>query len=211
MNIEDKTSLMIPAYLRGELSEPERQEIERLASENPRIAADIELQKNLKRALSKEEGAFEPGPLDWSRLSKAMNASDTESIHIHRSAANDTHLTSKTQYWRYAAILLGVATIGQAGLLGSQMLHQDKDELSAQYVAVSEPPTPHISAKFGFKSDVSAAELTQALQKVEGTIIDGPSSLGLYQVEFKSNQACLVAVDTLKDTANIVETVSGCE
>jgi len=61
MNIEDKTSLMIPAYLRGELSEPERQEIERLASENPRIAADIELQKNLKRALSKEEGAFEPG------------------------------------------------------------------------------------------------------------------------------------------------------
>jgi len=71
-HLEDKISLMIPAYLRGELSEAERLEVETSAAENPAIAADIEFQKNLKDALKPDEAAFKPGELDWARLSKSM-------------------------------------------------------------------------------------------------------------------------------------------
>ena len=210
MNIEDKTSLMIPAYLRGELSAAEQQEIERLAAQNPQIAADIELQKNLKMALSKDRDAFEPGALDWARLSKAMNKPDIEtSDTLHM--ADTLHKKETPQYWRYAAIMLAVITIGQAGVLGTQAFNSKQDDQSPQYVAVSEAPTGTLSAKFGFKSDAKASELTQALQSIEGTIINGPSSLGLYHIKFKSEAACLTAIDTLGNTPSLVSTVSACE
>jgi len=120
MSFNDKISLMIPAYLRGELSEEDRQQVEKLAAENPDIAADIEFQRNIKLALSKDENTYEPGDLGWAKLSKAM-------------------------------------------------------------------------------------------QSVSGVIIDGPSSLGLYQVEFASKSDCLNAAERFQTQRDIIETVSACD
>jgi len=114
-------------------------------------------------------------------------------------------------YWRYAAAILAVCTVAQGGLLSTKVLDEDRDAQAAQYVTVSEAPETAISAKFGFKSDAMTADLTRSLQAVDGTVVDGPSSLGLYTVGFKSEKACLMAVDRLAMKPSIVETVSACE
>jgi len=75
MSFEDKVSLMIPAYLRGELSEDERQEIENLAAKNPEITADIEFQKNLRNPPVEEVITVTLGDLGWARLINAMDVS----------------------------------------------------------------------------------------------------------------------------------------
>lgn len=200
MTIEEKISLMIPAYLRGELTDAERQDIEKHAKANPAIAADIEFQKNLKSALSRDEGEFEPGELGWARLSKAMET--TPDLDVEEKPRN---------YWRYAAMILAVSTVAQGGLLGLLASDKNQDTPDAKYVTVSEAPKTAFSSKFGFKQDAMTADLTQALQSVDGTIINGPSSLGLYEVGFKSERACLEAVEKFGNEPSIVETVSACE
>jgi len=198
-SIEDKISLMIPAYLRGELSEEERQEVETHAAKNPEIAADIEFQRNLKASLTKDEAAYEPGDLGWARLSKAMEDSEQSGD------------SSKTQpkFWRYTAAILAVAAIGQAGVLSSLAFNKGQD---AQYVTASETPTGKTySTKVAFDTELTMNKLTESLQTVDGVIIEGPSSLGLYKVRFESETACQKAIESFQIWSNIVETVSSCE
>lgn len=198
-SFEDKISLMIPAYLRGELSEEERQEIETLAAKNPEIAADIEFQRNLKASLANDENAYEPGDLGWAKLSKAMEESD-------KSIASSA---SQPKFWRYTAAILAVAAVGQAGVLSSMAFNKGQD---AQYVTASETPDiKTYSTKVAFGNDAKMSELTQTLQNVDGVIVKGPSSLGLYQVRFKSETDCQKAIESFQLRSDIVETVSSCE
>lgn len=197
-SFEDKISLMIPAYLRGELSESERQEIENLAAKNPEIAADIEFQKNLKSAIAVDAEAYEPGDLGWARLSKAME----ESGEI------EDEISTKPKFWRYTAAILAVAAIGQAGVLGSMTFTKDQ---GVKYVTASDVTSETHMVTLGFNPEISVHQFTKNLQMVDGTITAGPSALGLYQVEFKSESACISAVETLQIQSNIVDTVSSCE
>jgi len=196
-DFEDKISLMIPAHLRGELSVEEREQIETLAAKDPSIAADIEFQKNLKSALKPGNNEFEPGEMGWARLSKAM---ETPSID-----AND--YSTKPKFWKYAAAILAVAAIGQAGILGSLALN---DTSAEQYVTVSETPVDIHTVKIGFYSEITENQLTEALQSVKARIVAGPSSLGLYDVQFDSKDACLRASETFKETENLIDNMSIC-
>ena len=198
MSFEDKISLMIPAYLRGELSEAARQEVEKLAAENPDVAADIEFQKNLKLALGKDENAYEPGDLGWAKLSKAMELSD----------GAEGKAVSQPKFWRYAAAVLAVAAIGQAGVLGSLAVNKGPE---AQYITASEAFDGKYTAKMAFNINATGGQITQTLQSVSGVIVDGPSSLGLYQVEFKSKSDCQKAADQFQAQREIIETISACD
>ena len=198
MSFEDKISLMIPAYLRGELSEAARQEVENLAAENPDVAADIEFQRNLKLALNTDENTYEPGDLGWAKLSKAIEASDE--------AKGKT--VSQPKFWRYAAAVLAVAAIGQAGVLGSLAVNKGQE---AQYITASESSDGNYTAKMAFNVDATSGQITQALQSTSGVIIDGPSSLGFYQVEFKSKSDCKKATESFQTQPDIIETISACD
>jgi len=155
-HLEDKISLMIPAYLRGELSEAERLEVETSAAENPAIAADT------------DEAAFKPGELDWARLSKSME---------QEGQGPEYAAQKKPQFWRYAAAILAVAAIGQAGVLGSMAF---KGDSSAQYQTASEQPAQSFKTKLGFNPSVTESELREALLSHEASIVAGPSSVSVW-------------------------------
>lgn len=198
-NFEDKISLLIPAFLRGELSESERREVEEHASKNPEIAAEIEFQRNLKVAIQPDQASFEPGELGWAKLSKAIDAADVTSPA--------TISAPKQQYWKYAAAILAVLAIGQAGVLGTIATKPKQD---AQYLYASEASDNINIIKLGFSPNVSENTITKLLQKHEASIIAGPSSLGLYDVKFKSDHACKEAMDVFKTTPTIIDTLTPC-
>ena len=170
-NIEDKISLLIPAFLRGELSESEQQEVELHALNNPNIAAEIEFQKNLKMALKHNQDNYEPGELGWAKLSKAMETTDIASPKEMKAPA------SKVKFWKYAAAILAVASIGQAGILGTIAA---KSNQNAQYSYASETLTKNHIVKLGFNPEVNEDTITITLQSNNASIVSGPSSLGLY-------------------------------
>lgn len=197
-SFEDKISLMIPAYLRGELSESERQEVESLAAKNPEIAADIEFQRNLRSGLQDKNGEFEPGELGWARLSKAMGS------------ANDVvdDAPARPMFWRAAAAVMAVAVVGQAGVIGTMA---SNDKSAPQYATVSEASEKTNIVKVGFNPAVTEETFRQTLQTASAKIVSGPSALGLYDVQFQSQNACLEAVTLFKTKTEIVDTVSSCE
>lgn len=196
---EDKISLMIPAYLRGDLSDSERIEVENASAQNPSIAAEIEFQKSLKLALKPDTNAFEPSELGWAKLSKAIDQEEAEAEQV---------TASQPQFWKYAAAILAVAAIGQAGVLGSIAFKADD---TAQYRPVSETPVQASTAKIGFNPSVTEEQLTKTLIHQQATIISGPSSLGLYEVAFESKSACMTARKVFETQKNVIDTLSACE
>lgn len=197
-NFEDKISLMIPAYLRGDLSPSEMEQVESIAAKNPEIAADIEFQKNLKANLKAKQDSFEPGELGWARLSKAMKQTDF----------GENKIVEPPKFWRYTAAILAVAAIGQAGVLAAFTMNKDE---APQYITVSDELRTSNVIKIGLHPDSTTKTLTETLHLVDGTIIQGPSSLGLYQVQFKSETVCLEAIDRLKALDAIIDTITPCE
>lgn len=202
VSFEDKISLMIPAYLRGELSEAEREEVEALAANNLNIAAEIEFQKNLKTAIKSDEDSYEPGDLGWAKLSKALSDSTTSPRREPKTASK------QPRFWKYAAAVLAVAAIGQAGVLSSLAI---KDNSEPQYVTVSETPGGLYALKVAFNSNVTAEQLTDTLQSLNAKIISGPSSLGLYDVEFETLAACSTAVQSFETLPSVIATATSCE
>lgn len=198
-SIEDKISLMIPAYLRGDLTDVERREVEMAAAANASVAADIKFQKNLKSGLKSDEDGFAPGELGWAKLSKAINQEDAALEKV----------ATEPRFWKYATAILAVATIGQAGVLGAVA---SKDDVAAQYTTVSEFPSQiFATSKVGFIPEVTESQLTESLLFVDATIVAGPSSLGLYKVQFESKSACMRALDVFETQKSIVDTFSACE
>lgn len=196
-SFEDQISLMIPVYLRGDLSDVERAEVEKLAAQNPEIAADIEFQKSLKDNLIENMDSYEPGDMGWARLSKAMDQAE----------ASEKSLQEQPKFWRYAAAILAVAAIGQAGVLGSMALNNGQD---VQYETASGSNTALHMMTVGFDWSVTTEQLTKVLQDAEGTITAGPSALGLYEIKFQSEQKCLAADVMLKSKDGFIDTMTSC-
>ncbi len=202
---EDKISAMIPDYLNGHLSEADRKLVEDSAANNSVIAADLEFQSRLKDAVKTPRDEFEPGDLDWARLSKAMTA-EPQNLSLGMSdVANDRAGTPK--FWRYAAVLLAVLAIGQAGVLGSIAINESSEP---QYVTVSEAVTSSYSSKVGFVDNLTVKEMNEIVFLVGGNIISGPSALGLYDIDFSSKEACDEAYKMLQLRAEKIETISLC-
>jgi len=65
--------------------------------------------------------------------------------------------------------------------------------------------------KLGFNPSVTESELREALLSHEASIVAGPSSLGLYDIQFNSKASCLSALKAFKARKDIVDTVSNCE
>jgi len=218
-NQRDYFSLLIPAYLRGELDKEDVSKLEAAARKDPEIAADIEFQRNLRSAaaedLSKESG--------WSRLQAAMKseasvfAPETPALALVSSqedvpsmkAANSNEPTGVSPFWRIAAVALAVVGIGHVTLNALQT--EPAEDI---YLTVSEAGyTQDATLKVGFSETALLTDISNFLRDTDGKIIEGPSALGLYSIAYKTSEACAAANARLSNLGDQpdVETVSGCE
>jgi len=127
-NQRDYFSLLIPAYLRGGLDSEEVAELEAAAKLDPEIAADIELQRNLKEIITLSEE--KPAKDGWDKLQAAMGADvplqqkSTPSLALVSSqekveetkgvaAANSNEAKGVNPFWRIAAVALAVVGVTQ--------------------------------------------------------------------------------------------------
>jgi hypothetical protein len=223
-NQRDYFSLLIPAYLRGDLEPEKVLELEAAAKRDPEIAADIDLQRNIKEVVTlSDEMSAEGG---WEKLQAAMRSEITEtpknapSLALVSSeneatetkrvlAANSNEHKGVSPFWRIAAVALAIVGVTQFSLSGAN------NETSRNlYLTASEAGhVPNATLKLGFSQTAILSDLTDILAETGGKIINGPSALGLYSVTFESSESCLEAHAKLsrKDTSLDVETLSECE
>ena len=197
MNNRDILSLKIPAYLRGELSQDEKTEIETLEATDKEFAADIEFQKSLGISLKDVGGVDPSSEFGWARLSKAIDAeSDTPE------AANDR---APSRFWQYAAaILVGIVLtqtlfLTRASDIGSQDRYVMAGENSAGFVMT-----------VTLDETATTKALTTFLTTYQGIVTSGPNERGHYLIAFADEGSCETSQSQLTKETGLFETYSTC-
>lgn len=202
MTNQQKYSLLVPRYLRGELSPDERVEFEAYVDEHPDFQADIEFQRNLVAA-RRDDNAPADMEFGWAKLSRSIDALETENAPLQDITATSQSMSPFRNMWKIAAAALACLSIGQA-------LYITNYE-TTKYELASEKTESDITLQVGFEAGLSVNELSRFLVDHESQIISGPGNLGIYTLSFSDIENCESAVSTLKSKEQFVETYTSCQ
>lgn len=203
MTNEQTYSLLIPRYLRGELSADERAEFESYRDENPDFQTDIEFQRNLMAARPDDNT-----PIDlefgWAKLSRSIDALEAkESPSLDRLTVDTPQNTSVLgNMWKIAAVMLACLSVGQA----LYITNSDPSE----YQLASEKDAAGVTLQVGFESSLSLNEISRFLVEHKSQIIAGPGKLEIYTLSFSDMQRCESAIKALTSKEQFVETYTSC-
>jgi len=129
----DEISLMIPAYLRGELSPADAAKVEAAAAVDPAVKADLNFQKTLRSTLQSDHPSTASSELDWARLSKRLDSLEAESgakdaiLPDVATVANDVP-ENRSRFWMYATAALALLVVGQFGFMNHLRGTADADD-----------------------------------------------------------------------------------
>ena len=202
MTDEQRYSLLVPRYIRGELSPDETSEFESYVDENPDFQADIEFKRNLIAARLDDN---EPADMEfgWAKLSRSIDALEAKNIPLQDTTATPHNIFHVGNMWKIAATALACLSIGQA-------LYITNSDTS-KYEFASEKTKSGITLQIGFESGLSVNELSRFLVDHESQIISGPGNLGIYTLSFSDIKNCETAISTLKSKEQFVETYTSCQ
>ena len=202
MTREETFSLLIPRYLREELSAAQTADFEAYLGENPDFEADIEFQRNLMAARDNvpEASSLEFG---WARLSRSIDNLEPQTPEISNTETKPENASIFGGMWKVAAIALACISIGQAFYITNSDAHK-------QYQLASEQEAPGVSLQLSFKADANFTQLSELLTQHNSQIISGPSTLGIYTLSFTDKENCLSMISTLTSKESLVDTYTSC-
>lgn len=183
----------VTAFVRGQATPALVEEIEREMAHNDKLRAEISLQQGLRPALSAIATGMPPGELGWRRLEAAL---------ADAPQSNETSAPTQPDYWRIAAIALGVAVLIQGAFLVAPSFAPNE----ARFQTASQPEAA-IELAIAFKAEASIAEIVTLLNNAGAQLADGPSALGLFRVKFETQQA-LIDGKILLESSDIVTLVA---
>lgn len=168
--------------------------IEDALQQDPALAAEIALMRNLKPALA-QETANPPGELDWRRLDAAIEKERSATAPARTPSGNVVSL------WKVAAVVFGLATIGQAAFLTTIISGPE-----VGFQTASDPAAEHVLV-ISFMPETTELEMRSLLQDTGARLIDGPGASGLYRIAFDTADALQTGRDQIAN-AEIVDLVA---
>ena len=175
---------LVPLYVKGILTDAQRREFEKAVSECPDLKNTIEEWKLLSDAYKSLECRLpEPSRNLFPKITEKVRESKKESW-FQRFMPSPSFSLAFMAVQLLIIITLGVCIV---------QLKHEYSTLSAPLVMVSEP----IKINIVFKENTMETEIRNLLLQVNGRIIDGPYSTGLYVVGIKSDA-------DLEKTLNII-------
>jgi hypothetical protein len=160
---------LVPLYVKGLLPDVQREEFERSVAECPTLRDAIEEWKLIQHAYSEVECAFpEPSKSTFPRIIEKVREPVKESW-FQRLMPSPSFSLAFMAVQFIVIITLGVYLL--------QSKHEYRT-LNAPSVVVSAP----IKINIVFKENTKENEIRRLLLQIDGKIIDGPYSSGLYVV-----------------------------
>lgn len=179
----------IPEYLNGNLSDHDISAIELAAERDESIRMEIEFIKSIQQQVLSEK-IESPTEWGWARLKQTIEKQSTEQDQTGTSIHSGTKTVSSIKpIWKKLAIAASFAFVIQSGYLVQQQALNSND-----YQLLSTKKLEN-SIQIQFKTDTSEQEIRQLLINTEGNIINGPSALGIYTIEFKDREAALTRLN----------------
>ena len=187
MNNQEHPETLLPWYANDTLTGEERALVERHLADCAHCRAELELLKAIRGEVRSLDAAPGPGELARARLLKE---------------ARRTRGTRSR--WLPAALAASVAVIAlQAVLLTWMWPSQDT------FTPLGSASSAEVVLQLRFSPDATEREIRDALEAVDGSIVDGPGALGVYRVRLDATGAdeearVASAIEALRSTAPVV-------
>lgn len=181
------------AYMRGSASNELSQRIVAAQTTDPVLRAEIATMMGIRGALKAEDTGNPPGDFAWRKLETAIQKETAAAQRPEQPRAN---------WWQVAAVLLGLAVLGQGAYITA--LGPSSNEPS--FRTASQSSEKHVLA-IGFAPGTAIVEITTLLRGSNARVIDGPGASGLYRVAFASEED-RQAARTLFEASALIEVVA---
>lgn len=186
---------LLPFRVNGSLSETEARAVQEALAESRALREQEQSLDALRREIRAMGAPVSPGERGLARLNRAISADGKRADPVRR--------------WLpkvgIAAALVGLAAAGALMLRsnngpgGSDFYQQASGEAGDGQLIV------------GFESTATQADVEALLLRHDLRIVDGPSALGLYQLQTQDGQGLAEALAALRAADTIVETVEPAE
>lgn len=163
-------------YVRDTASDDLRDRVERATGSQPALNAEIALMRGIQNALAKDPDKPFAKDFGWQKLKTEINREQTPPA-------------GRSPIWRIAAACLGVIVIGQAGYI----LSNAPSRSDATFETATTANTAEDVLVIAFAANTEVADIVVLLDAVDGKIIGGPNTIGMFRVAFGSDEDAISA------------------
>jgi hypothetical protein len=176
---------LLPWLANETLEGEEARAVEALSKESPAAAKELEFLRGLRAQMKTADAGNSPGELGWRRLQQQIARERGASIR-------------GTRWRQVAAIAAAVVILLQAAVIGYQW--RQGDVITAGGAGAT--------LQVRFAPTASETAIRELLQQIDGTIVDGPGSLGVYHVKVENAETdpavAAKALESLRARSDIV-------
>lgn len=195
LSAEEK-SIRILDYVKGRASEDIGRQILESAETDAKVAEELFYYQGLENSIGANEEAHTADELGWARLNRALDNEASANVPV---AANDN-----VSIWRYATVALAMLFVGQSAFTYGNW--QQTGDNSEQYLPVAEQSGTFV-LQVTFASDATEQDIRTLIRAAGGEFTAGPSSLGVYELSFTSEEQLRDALLSFRQTGDVVESV----
>lgn len=181
------------AYMQNRMSPDDKGRFETEMASDRSLAAEVSAMRAVRSELAEEDGLPDTDA-GWARLSAALDAEGTQPANLNRpiriSLLQAAALVVASVLLWQVAIAPNLTGLGESG-----------------YETVTEERTGPVLQVI-FTADASMGEISALLRMHGGTLLDGPSALGLYRIGFPDAAQRTAARDALTGRPDLVDTVA---
>lgn len=183
-------------WANGRLPEAERRALEQKMEEDPALAREAEFAKALKDSVQSEP-VTGPGEFGLARLQKSLREAQQETPTV----------LPRKSFWKPVAIAASVIVAVQTAMLVGPAPWENGsavDMTPASGETVLEGPRLQIV----FEPSATMADIQTAVLSVNGSIVAGPSALGVFRLALSEEASIGAAVQTLRDYDFVDEVIA---
>ena len=179
----------LPWYVNKSLPDDELEDIERQLENDESLKQDVEFMNKL-RAHLKNSTQSSPGEFGLQRLKQ----------QIKKEASSGT-----TKRWRNFAVAASLLMVIQAGIMLSLIQQQDVGIVPLSGDTYSGPVL-----QIQFKDYAKESEIRAIILSINGSIIEGPSTLGIYRVQLADDDIDIIdqRISQLHNKLDLIDFVS---
>ncbi|MFD0917101.1 hypothetical protein ACFQ14_11840 [Pseudahrensia aquimaris] len=185
----DKDDLLL-AHFQGRLTTDETKKFQALVENDADFAAEVAALSASRTVFASEQADGQTG--GWNKLSSAIDADA-------RKPANDNKPMRLS--------LLQTACVAAAAVVCWQFFASPLLTSQETPITMASPVAEGPTLQVVFADGASLAQVSAVLYELEGTIVNGPSAIGVYRVEFIDEKGREAARAALRQQPNLISEI----
>lgn len=192
---QDEVARLLPFRVNGSLSEPEARAVQQALAESQVLRQEAQALDALRAEIQAMDEPISPGELGLARLNRAISAESKPIALVAR-------------WWPKAGVAAALVGLAAMGALMLRSPEEAKDDVFYQQASGGGGGGQLI---VGFDRTATQAEVEELLLRHDLRIVDGPSALGLYQIQTRDGQDLATTLAALRAADMVVETAEAAE